>query len=213
MLKSVLLSLNLLVTNTSFADIMPTQEERLAHPVALDCGVTIIENVELKNGKPTKQELSDADIKVLNVVCSKAIRRFQKFISHNHMGSINSEAGKFTWTASFIPRTRQHRCLNDRQDRFSGVVFDSGTSATDKHFVSSNVAVHNLIDGFTSINNRHSFSMSLHSSNTGYSPQFVFAHELFHALTIFYNNPTAAVQLLDTETEDLADGFARYVMR
>jgi hypothetical protein len=185
-----LLLLILLVTNTAFAQvkghIKPLPEELLQTPVTLDCGVTIVENVEKINGRLVRSELTDQDIKTLNTVCSRVIENYNGFIAAHEMG--RPLVKNFHWEASLLPDTKDYRCLNDTKYRFYNRTIAEG-----------NVAV----DGYTDSIQWHTFSLS--NRNSKYF-KTVFAHEIFHGMNYFYG-------IADTETlaEDFTDklGYGR----
>lgn len=184
MFKALLLSI-LLVTNAAVAQddrvkghVKPLPEELLQTPVALDCGVIIVENVEKRNGRLVRAELTEQDINTLNAVCSKVSDSYSGFLSTHHMGK--PSAKKFHWEASLLPDTRDYRCLNDTRFRFYSREIQEG-----------NVAV----DGYTDEFNRYTFSLS--NRNSKYF-KTVFAHEIFHGMNYFYGI---------ADTERLAEDF------
>jgi len=182
MYKALLFSI-LLVTNTAAAQIKghikPLPEELLQHPVTLNCGVTIVENIEKRNGKIVSEELTEKDISTLNAVCSKVAANYSSFVTARRMGTINSTE-KFHWAASLLPDTRDYRCLNDTRYRFYNRRIQEG-----------NVPV----DGYTDIIQWHTFSLSNRSSKFF---RTVFAHEIFHGMNLFYGIE---------DTEALAEDF------
>jgi hypothetical protein len=182
MSKALFISI-FLVTNVCFADkikdhIKPLPEELLKNPVTLKCGVTIIENIEKRNGDIVSSELTDKDITVLNAVCSKVSSNYNSFISSHRMGLPKSEI--FFWEASLLPDTNNYRCLNDTRYRFYSRRIQEG-----------NVPV----DGYTDAIHWHTFSLSNRNSKFF---KTVFAHEIFHAMNIFNG--------ID-DTESLAEEF------
>ena len=183
-MKVLLLSI-LLITNTALAQdnhakghVKPLPEELLQIPVTLDCGVTIVENVEKLNGRLVKAELTEKDIKTINLICSKVAINYSGFLSTHHMGTPSIE--KFHWEVSFLPDTRDYRCLNDTKYRFY-----------DRRIQEGNVSD----DGYTDKFNKLTFSLS--NRNSKYF-KTVFAHEIFHAMNYFYSIE---------DTERLAEDF------
>jgi hypothetical protein len=180
-MKTLLLSI-LLVTNVAFAQIKghvkPLPEELLQTPVTLNCGVTIVENVEKINGRLVSRELTEQDIKTLNAICSKVTNSYSGFLMAHKMGRPSSES--FHWEASLLPDTKDYRCMNDTKHRFYNRVIQEG-----------NVAV----DGYTDAFQSHTFSLS--NRNSKYFST-VFAHEVFHGMNYFYGI---------TDTETLAEDF------
>jgi hypothetical protein len=166
MLKIAILATSIFVTSVGFAqEMVPTYTEVLQNPIKLNCGVTIVENFEPDN---SKKELSKQDIVILNTVCDKVLLHYKGFILSRQIGIVLS-TDSFSWKASLLPDTSNPRCLNDINGRFKSRVIAEG-----------NVAV----DGYTDKNIRYSFSTSNRKSRFF---KTVFAHEIFHALNIFYN--------------------------
>ena len=166
------------INNHTNGHIKPLPEELLQTPITLDCGVTIVENVEKHNGSLVRAELTEQDIKTLNTVCLKVATSYIGFLSTHNMGTPSIE--KFHWEVSFLPDTRDYRCLNDTKYRFYSRRIQEG-----------NVAV----DGYTDEFNKLTFSLS--NRNSKYF-KTVFAHETFHALNYFYGI---------ADTEKLAEDF------
>lgn len=185
MLKIAILATSIFVTSVGFAqEMLPTTTEVLQHPIKLNCGVTIIENLEVNN---SRKELSQQDITTLNTICNRVILYYKDFISSRQMGIV-LDTGSFSWKASLLPDTSHPRCLNDNNGRFKYRVIAEG-----------NVAV----DGYTDKNIRHTFSLSNRNSKFF---KTVFAHEVFHALNIFYN-----ISDTESDAEDFTEqlGYGR----
>jgi hypothetical protein len=184
-MKALALLSILLVTNVALAQgdrvkghIKPLPEEFLQTPVTLRCGVSIIENVEKRNGKLVRQELTELDVKTLDTVCSRVAVSYSDFLSAHHMGTQSAE--KFHWEVSLLPDTKDYRCLNDTKYRFYSRKVQEGDVS---------------VDGYTDEFQRYTFSLS--NRNSKYF-KTVFAHEVFHAMNYFN-------RISDTET--LAEAF------
>jgi len=174
----------LLVTDICFAKVIghiePLNEELLENPVTLECGVTILENIEIRNNHLVKLELTSKDIEILNVICSRVKYNYSIFLKDNGIKTPDLSR-EFHWKASLIPDTNNYRCLNDTRYRFyNRKIIDEGDVE---------------VDGFTDKYRGYTFSLSNRNSKFF---KTVFAHEIFHAMSIFYGI---------NDSEELAEDF------
>jgi hypothetical protein len=104
-------------------------------------------------------KLDKRTINRLNKHCNIA---HKYFFLYNHM----EKPYDFSWNISFIPEGTCHRCLNDRKDRFKDI------------FIKNN----NII-GYTDLKAKYIFMYS----KTDRYWDLTFVHELFHAMSMYYD--------------------------
>ena len=195
--KSLILLLVLLFPFTVHADesinqMLPLKSELLIQPIVFDGICKNVKIVEWRDSGTEESIKSFNNQNNLNMLCQYSILKFPAFVRSRGY-KINS--GIFTTKISLMPMNSRERNLNDIKYRFSerGVFCDLNDPC--------------ILFGYFQIADNHIYIRN----DAGSDYKVVFAHEIFHAASVFYGiyyQHTGPNHIVD---ENMAQEFTEYL--